>query len=73
MPNQSSNIPSQRHWSTISEPTSDEPLTMLTKMLQRVGVATDHGGFELKEQLVGKLRAAVFDLSYEFCPTFGGK
>jgi len=25
---------------------------------QRVGVAADHGGFELKEQLVGKLRAA---------------
>jgi ribose 5-phosphate isomerase B len=28
------------------------------KMLHRVGIAADHGGFELKEQLVGKLRAA---------------
>lgn len=30
----------------------------LTRKLQRVGVAADHGGFELKEQLAGKLRAA---------------
>ena len=30
----------------------------LAKRLQRVGIAADHGGFELKEQLVGKLRAA---------------
>ena len=38
--------------------TRDEPLTGMTRTLQRVGVAADHGGFELKEQLVGKLRAA---------------
>lgn len=37
---------------------SDEPLTKLTSTLQRVGVAADHGGFELKEQLVGRLRLA---------------
>ena len=42
----------------ISEHTSDEPLTGLTRTVQRVGVAADHGGFELMEQLVGKLRAA---------------
>lgn len=30
----------------------------VTKAAQRVGVAADHGGFELMEQLVGKLRAA---------------
>ena len=30
----------------------------MTRTRQRVGVAADHGGFELKEQLVGKLRAA---------------
>jgi ribose 5-phosphate isomerase B len=30
----------------------------MTRTLQRVGVAADHGGFELKEQLVGRLRAA---------------
>jgi ribose 5-phosphate isomerase B len=30
----------------------------LTRTRQRVGVAADHGGFELKKQLVGKLREA---------------
>ena len=35
-----------------------EPLTGLMGKTPRVGVAADHGGFELKEQLVGRLRAA---------------
>src|SRR5664279_4197552 len=30
----------------------------LTRTLQRIGVAADHGGFELKAQLVERLRAA---------------
>ena len=30
----------------------------LTRTCQRIGVAADHGGFELKAQLVGRLRAA---------------
>jgi ribose 5-phosphate isomerase B len=30
----------------------------LTRTRQRVGVAADHGGFELKEQLVERLRSA---------------
>jgi ribose 5-phosphate isomerase B len=38
----------------------------------RIGVATDHGGFTLKQELVGYLRAAgheVFDLgAYELSP-----
>jgi ribose 5-phosphate isomerase B len=38
--------------------TSNDPLTGLTGNSQRVGVAADHGGFELKEQLVARLRAA---------------
>jgi len=58
MPKKSSTAPGRRHWSTISERSSDGPLTGLPKTLQRVGIAADHGGFELKEQLVGKLRAA---------------
>ena len=58
MPKKSSTAPSRRHWSTISKRTSDEPLTGVTRTRQRVGVAADHGGFELKEQLVGRLRAA---------------
>jgi ribose 5-phosphate isomerase B len=33
-------------------------MTGLRKTVQRVGVAADHGGFELMQQLVGKLRTA---------------
>jgi ribose 5-phosphate isomerase B len=58
MPKKSSTAPGRRHWSTNIEPSSAGQLTGLTKMLHRVGIAADHGGFELKEQLVGKLRAA---------------
>jgi len=35
-----------------------EPPTGLTRIPHRVGVAADHGGLELKDHLVGKLRAA---------------
>lgn len=38
--------------------TNDEPLTGLTETCLRVGVAADHGGFELKGQLIQSLRAA---------------
>ena len=58
MPKKSSTASSRRHWSSISEQSSDETPTGLTKTVHRVGVAADHGGFELMEQLVGKLRAA---------------
>ena len=58
MPKKSSTAPGRRHWSIINERSSDGPLTRLAKKLQRVGIAADHGGFELKEQLLGKLRAA---------------
>ena len=58
MPKKSSTAPSQRRWITISKRPSDESRTGLTRTRQRVGVAADHGGFELKEQLVGRLRAA---------------
>ena len=34
----------------------------LTSKRQRVVVAADHGGFELKEQLVEKLRAAGHEI-----------
>jgi ribose 5-phosphate isomerase B len=46
------------HAKEIFNRTNDEPLTGSTRTRQRVGVAADHGGFELKEQLVGKLREA---------------
>ena len=48
MPKKSSTAPGRRHWSTISERSSDGPLTGLPKTLQRVGIAADHGGFELR-------------------------
>jgi ribose 5-phosphate isomerase B len=35
----------------------------MPKTLKRVGIATDHGGFELKEFLAGKLRAAGFEVT----------
>ena len=36
---------------------------ILPKPLNRVGVAADHGGFELKEFLAGKLREAGFEVT----------
>jgi ribose 5-phosphate isomerase B len=36
---------------------------ILPKPLNRVGVAADHGGFELKEFLAGKLRAAGYEVT----------
>jgi ribose 5-phosphate isomerase B len=58
MPKKSSTASSRRHWNSISKHTSDEPLTELTRTRQRVGIAADHGGYELKEYLAGKLREA---------------
>jgi ribose 5-phosphate isomerase B len=40
-----------------------QPEAILPKPLQRVGVAADHGGFELKEFLAGKLRAAGYEVA----------
>ena len=40
-----------------------EPLTGLTRRCQRVGVAADHGGWELKEFLAGKLREAGYEVT----------
>ena len=36
---------------------------ILPKPLKRVGIAADHGGFELKEFLAGKLRAAGYEVT----------
>ena len=35
-----------------------DPMTMLPRTPKRIGIAADHGGYELKEYLAGKLRAA---------------
>jgi ribose 5-phosphate isomerase B len=37
--------------------------TILLKPLKRVGIAADHGRFELKEFLAGKLRAAGYEVT----------
>jgi RpiB/LacA/LacB family sugar-phosphate isomerase len=56
-PKKSSSAPGRKHGSA-RERIRVEPLTEMTRTRQRVGVAADHGGFELKEELAGKLRAA---------------
>ena len=40
-----------------------ETQTETPRTLKRVGIAADHGGFELKEFLVGKIRAAGFEVT----------
>ena len=56
----SSTAPNQRLERTTNKRASDELLSELPEKPQRVGIAADHGGFELKEFLAGKLRAAGF-------------
>jgi ribose 5-phosphate isomerase B len=34
----------------------------MEQQLMRVGIATDHGGFGLKDELIGRLRAAGFEV-----------
>ena len=62
MPKKSSTAPSRRPWSTLSHRTSAEPLTGLTRTRPRVGVAADHGGFELKGKLIAALKAAGYEI-----------
>jgi ribose 5-phosphate isomerase B len=58
MPRQSSTAPRRGHRSTISRRASGEPPVGVATTVQRVGIAADHGGHELKEYLVRMLRAA---------------
>jgi len=39
-----------------------DPLSVLPRPPRRIGVAGDHGGFELKEHLVGMLREAGYEV-----------
>jgi hypothetical protein len=39
-----------------------EPVTALPGMVKRIGVAADHGGFELKQELAGMLRQAGYEV-----------
>ena len=40
-----------------------KPLKELPVKLRRIGIAADHGGFELKEFLAGKLREAGYEVT----------
>jgi ribose 5-phosphate isomerase B len=57
-PKKSSTAPNRRHERGINKRISDELLTELPEKVQRIGIAADHGGYELKEYLAGKLREA---------------
>jgi ribose 5-phosphate isomerase B len=46
----------------VSKYPSDEPPAELSRTLQRIGIAADHGGYELKEYLAGKLREAGLEV-----------
>lgn len=62
MPKNTSNISVRSLRSAISKRSSDELLTTPIKTRLCVGVAADHGGFELKEQLAGMLRGAGYEV-----------
>src|ERR1039457_3149432 len=49
--------------STRRKMMSAQAEAILPKPLNRVGVPADHGGFELKEFLAGKLREAGFEVT----------
>jgi hypothetical protein len=42
--------------------TVTDPITVLPGMAKRIGVAADHGGFELKQELVRMLRQAGYEV-----------
>ena len=42
--------------------TNDEPRAESDRTLHHIGIAADHGGYELKEYLAGKLREAGYEV-----------
>ena len=62
MPKKTSNTPVRGLRSAISKSSSDELLATQTKTRLRVGVAADHGGYELKEQLARMLRGVGYEV-----------
>jgi len=63
MPKKSSTAPNGSHEHTVDSRTSDNLLAELPGKSQRVGIAADHGGFELKKFLIGKLREAGYEIT----------
>ena len=62
MPKKPSTVPRRRHWSTVSKRTSDVVPAVMPRTPGLVGIAADHGGYELKEQLLRMLREAGYDV-----------
>ena len=46
----------------MNKDTRAGPLMASTQICQRVGIAADHGGYELKEYLAKKLREAGYEV-----------
>jgi ribose 5-phosphate isomerase B len=46
----------------VNKAISEKPSMALTMTCQRVGIAADHGGYELKEHLAKKLRKAGYEV-----------
>ena len=67
MVRKSTTLTGERGLSASRESVSGLPMTGLTQPLCRVGLAADHGGFELKGFLAGRLRSAGHDVT-----EFGG-
>jgi len=64
MPKKVSTARNRKHWNFKRKLTRSEPLAAVAGIRQTVGVAADHGGYELKQYLAGKLRDSgheVFD------------
>jgi ribose 5-phosphate isomerase B len=57
-PKKTTTAPNRRQERGSHQRVSDELLAELPEKLQRIGIAADHGGYELKEYLAGKLREA---------------
>ena len=55
-PKNSSSLPNRIHGIGIRAYSNEELPSELPRTLRRIGVAADHGGYELKEYLAGKLR-----------------
>ena len=62
MPKKPSTVPGRRHLSTVSKRTSDVVLAVMPRTPRLVGIAADHGGYELKEHLLRMLREAGHDV-----------
>jgi len=62
MPKKSSTAPSREQERSINKCKSDELLAVAPEKSKHIGIAADHGGYELKEYLAIKLRNAGYEV-----------